>query len=318
MKYSFKWFIEISSPYVILFVGNLWLFYTIGNGLIIEDSSNDSPNGSSIGGPGINSNSTRGVIKFSNDFLVEFLIMLSVSTLIFYLLITKFRENGIKILFSFSLSFIYLSSLGEMVLFASEEGLTFTIGWFSLVAMSIFLSIFMIMFLYVFISSKKHLTIRNTGLLVTGLLAGRLIALYLDLASLIVISLILIVYDFWNVFRGPLTKLVGKPSKIQFVEPDELSKQTIIEQICNQGTPVYISSNQQIMTGLGDLFFFGALMYRSLMIWGFIGLVFTFTVIFIGLLLTLKILTHISPLPGLPIPVSFALISFLIMWYIGG
>lgn len=281
------------------------MYYSLGNGLILDnDSQNESIE------------TTDGVIKFSNQFITEFLILLSLTTIIFYILIVRFRKNGLKLLFSVSLSFIYLSSIVEIFYVAFDEETDSIAKMYNLVITAALILILGIRFMYVFLFSKYDISTRNLGLLIAGLLAGRMIALYLDLISLIAISIILIIYDIWNVFRGPLTKLIGKPKRAQtsFAELDMNYQKAIIEQVCDEGTPVYISKKYNIMTGLGDLFFFAALLYRSLMIWGLVGILATFTMIIIGLLLTLKLLTYISPLPGLPIPVSFALLSYLLLW----
>lgn len=283
------------------------MFYSLGNGLILE---NDSHN--------LDLESTDGVIEFSDQFLLEFLIMLSLSTLIFYILVIRFRKNGLKILFGFSLSFIYLSSIVEVFYFALGDDSISNVEMFNLIITATLLIILGFRFMYVFLLGKYNLSTRNLGLLIAGLLAGRMIALYLDLGSLIAISIVLIIYDIWNVFRGPLTRLIGKPTRTHNVieEKDPLYQKAIIEQICDQGTPVYISTQYSVMTGLGDLFFFAALMYRSLMIWGLIGIIVTFTSILVGLLFTIKLLQSISPLPGLPIPVSMALLSYLLLWIV--
>ncbi|MCE7735042.1 MAG: hypothetical protein GPJ54_09205 [Candidatus Heimdallarchaeota archaeon] len=283
------------------------MFFSLGNGLILDNDTQ-----------GLDLESTDGVIELSNQFLLEFLIMLSLSTLIFYILLVKFRKSGLKVLFGFSLSFIYVSSIIEIFYFALEEDPISNVRQFNLLITAILLLILGIRFMFVFLLGKYDISTRNLGLLVAGLLAGRMIALYLDLGSLIAISIILIIYDIWNVFRGPLTRLVGKPTKVHNIieEKDPMFQKAIIEQICDEGTPVYISTQYSVMTGLGDLFFFSALMYRSLMIWGLAGVIVTFTSIFIGLLLTIKLLQSISPLPGLPIPVTLALLSYLLLWIV--
>ena len=105
-----KWFFNISYSYFYLFAGNLFLFLLIGNGLILESDSQN-----------LDLESTDGVIELSNQFLLEFLIMLSLSTVIFYILLVKYRKSGLKVLFGFSLSFIYLSSITEIFYFAFEK-----------------------------------------------------------------------------------------------------------------------------------------------------------------------------------------------------
>ncbi|MFV2015422.1 MAG: hypothetical protein ACC656_08350 [Candidatus Heimdallarchaeota archaeon] len=264
----------------------------------------------------VNLETTDGVIEFSDQFLIEFLIILSLTTIIFYILVVKFRQSGLKALFAISLSFIYLSSISEIIYFAIGEDTNSDVQKFNLLVTASLLLILGIRFMYVFIFSKYDLSTRNLGLLISGILAGRMIALYLDLLSIVVISLILIFYDIWNVFRGPLTKLIGKPTRTRtFVnDKDPDFNRAIIEQICDQGTPVYISTQYNLMTGLGDLFFFAALLYRSLMIWGLVGVFITFISILLGLLFTLKLLRSVSPLPGLPIPVSLALLSYVVLW----
>lgn len=294
-------------PQMILFFGNLVLFYTIGNGLILDDDSSNSEIGVS---------STDGVIDFSTVFLLDFIIMLGISTVILYLMIIKFKQRGLRVLFSFSLFFIYLTSIYELIFVASDSSPDSTLITTIIFFILLFLIPLTFYFMYIFSFGIYRLWIRNLGLVISGLLAGRLIAIYLDFTSLIVISIILIFYDIWNVFKGPLTKLIGKPSRNkQLLAEDQASYNfdAYINQICSEGTPVYISKNSNVIIGLGDLFFFSALMYRALMVWDLIGILTSFIAIILGLILTLKILTYISPLPGLPIPVSFTLLSFLIL-----
>ncbi len=294
-------------PQMILFFGNLVLFYTIGNGLILEDESSNSEIGVS---------STDGVINFSPEFLLDFIIMLGISTIILYLMIIKFKQRGLRVLFSFSLFFIYLTSIYELIFIASDSITDATLISVILIFILSFLIPVTFYFMYVFIFGIYKLWIRNLGLVVSGLLAGRLIAIYLDFTSLVVISIILIFYDIWNVFKGPLTRLIGKPSRKNHVlVENQVSSnfEAYLNQICSEGTPVYISQNSNVIIGLGDLFFFSALMYRAMMVWDLVGILASFVAIIFGLILTLKILTYISPLPGLPIPVSLTLLSFLIL-----
>ncbi|OLS19331.1 MAG: hypothetical protein HeimC2_41670 [Candidatus Heimdallarchaeota archaeon LC_2] len=290
---------------MILFMGNLFLFYTIGNGIILDKD---------VSGDDIKS--TEGVINFSNDFLLDFITMLILSTILFYLMIIKFKQNGLRVLFSFSLFFIYFASIYEIVIISkntfSENLLLSSILMLTL----LFLIPLSINFLYIFSFGIYKLGIRNMGLVISGLLAGRLIAIYLDFTSLIVISIVLIFYDIWNVFKGPLTKLIGKPTmrdQASINNPASFNHDVYLKQICSEGIPVYISKNSNVIIGLGDLFFFSALMYRALIIWDLLGILLSFTAIILGLLLTMKLLMYISPLPGLPIPVSFTLLIFLFL-----
>jgi hypothetical protein len=155
---------------------------------------------------------------------------------------------------------------------------------------------------------------RNAGIIISATIIGRMMALYFDLLSIIIFALILGLFDIYSVFKGPLSKIMGKPQRRQpnMTDPtkDQLTYQFRL--ISKKGTPVIMSYHNTIL-GIGDVLFFSILMYQSLIEWYLVGMLITTITIGLGSIGTLLLLQKVSPLPGLPLPVSLTLLGYVIL-----
>jgi hypothetical protein len=107
---------------------------------------------------------------------------------------------------------------------------------------------------------------------------------------------------------------MGKPQKrsANMIDPskEQLSYQFNI--ISKKGTPVLMSYQNTIL-GIGDVLFFSILMYKALIEWYLVGMLVTSLAIGLGSIGTLLLLQKLSPLPGLPLPVSLSLLGYVFL-----
>lgn len=285
-------------------VGVMISFLTLNNGILLPDPQQNS------GTEGASS-----IVSFDPFIILFMVISLLFGAIIFYLIFTKLKSYGIRIIYGFVLGLPYLLLEYEAIVLALDSDLSL-LRRAVLVTIAILLPIIFLWFMYVYISGELQITIRNIGLFISAIIIARMMALYFDLLTIVIFAIVLSLFDIYSVFKGPLAKIMGEPQKRdgnQEVNRDRRFLDHQFQKITSKGTPVILSYNNSVL-GIGDVLFYGILMYQSMMEWSYLGLIFTFITILLGSLLTMYFLTKISPLPGLPIPVLFALLGYLTLY----
>lgn len=249
----------------------------------------------------------------SATFVAQFVIYLLIVTILFYYMVVKHRKLGLKALYST----VFLVSIFMFVIeiMKTISDLQFGLYYVSISFFAIAIFCFLMVAMVIYVIGEPRVKIRNYGLLTICVLMSRVIALSLDLQTFIIIALMISVYDIWNVFRGPLTKLFGSPNRVPEERREGIPIE-MLEMVCKQGTPVIIDLGQGLMTGIGDFFFYSALIFTGYLYWGLLGSIITFLCVNIGILVTHKLLKILSPLPGLPIPTLISLIGYLVLYLV--
>jgi len=297
---KFQYYVNLSLPILVLYTGVLIVFNLLGNGLLLEEDEADS------------------VVQYDENTIFVILGFLLISTIMFYIVFFKLKSIGIRAIYGISLGSIFLFSISEALFLLSEDS-ELSNSDYGLILLLVTLPVFSILFFFVYLTAKPILFIRNWGVTISALLFGRMLALYIDLATLVAFGILISVYDFWSVFRGPLSRYFGRPTSnkthnstnsapLLGLSEDEINR--VVQNACRRGLPVFIVPEQNIMIGIGDLLLYSVLMYRAYFEWGFLSTLLTLVTILFGSFVTFWLLKRISPLPGLPIPVLLTLILF--------
>ncbi len=251
-------------------------------------------------------------IPLGDTFIIYMLLGLVLSSIIMILIFTKLSNKGIRYLYATILTFSQLYLIMEIIFQISTQfadnnilnGLVFVL----FLLLSIY---FLIRFFIVYSTGKFSISIRNYGIILTSILIGRLVSIQLELGAVVFFAILLSIYDIYSVFRGPLSKIIGKPQKIDHpLVLDRVSFEYQIKEVFGQGTPVLVLRNSTLL-GVGDPMFYSILLYQALILWNLSGMTIVALTLSIGAILTNYLLTKISPLPALPLPVGITLIAYL-------
>ncbi len=162
------------------------------------------------------------------------------------------------------------------------------------------------------------LWLRNSIIILASISLGRLVSLLFQTESVLFLGITLAIFDYWSVFHGPLRKILGKPKRSFNKTMKTYSKSEfdlLIQQMNKKGFPVVLMG-QGAVIGIGDLVFFALYIFEAITQWGIEVSILTLILIAVGHLITLRILNHISPLPGLPIPVVLVSIYFAFLVFL--
>lgn len=253
----------------------------------------------------------EGEIKYTNWSILYILLFLLLSSLVLMLNFNIFSQNKIRFFYGSILGLALFELFMEIIYF--HQFLSGT----TLFLLNIFLiiySLFIINFMFVYISGKVRVNFRNGGILLTSLIIGRQLAIMMELKLLLISLIILALFDIYSVFRGPLSRVIGKPKKVKYIEINELVMNQQLKKVCEKGTPVYIS--RFAFLGIGDTLFFSVIMVKVLLEWGIIALLSAYCCIVLGAMGTLFFLKRISPLPALPLPIFFSLFNFAFFYFL--
>ncbi|MHA1595344.1 MAG: hypothetical protein ACTSXJ_06810 [Candidatus Baldrarchaeia archaeon] len=148
---------------------------------------------------------------------------------------------------------------------------------------------------------------KNAATITYCSLTGILLGVSLPLMTLLMLSLALAAYDFYNVRSGRLRKILegfGKNGNKREFRNDPIENVSIS----------FVGRNVEL--GLGDLILYNALVVRVLMSFDILHAVLAIIGIFVGIAITSKFLERHTVYPGLPIPIviamAFALVPLLI------
>jgi len=149
--------------------------------------------------------------------------------------------------------------------------------------------------------SPKMLNLRNLILFLTAVFIGILLGTSSGFYTPIVLLAIFAMYDIYTVYRGPLGKLMNE----------------IMEERTEEK-----STKRPLIIGLGDIAFFSIPVAYSLAYFDLMWSIIVMISIFIGFIITSAIFIILAKkkkkviMPGLPIPISFALITILIRLFL--
>lgn len=255
IKFDFSYYWSSIFHVLLLSFGVILSNYLFENDIFEEDFNSE----------------TNSVVSFEFKYILYLIIYLSLAAIIFFLIFTKFKSIEIRVLYAgvIGLSFFYLILETYDTLFYSEE--LDNIRKIIFIGLLIFLPIFLVRFVYIYAKGQTKITTRNAGILLSSIIMGRILALYFDTTTLIYFTAIIALFDIWNVFRGPIAKLIGKPKRVADVGVNMKLDLNEIKNICINGTPVVISQKHLTITGIGDILFFYLLLYRANIEFGLVG-----------------------------------------------
>ncbi len=249
-------------------------------------------------------------LSFDTFFLIVVAIGIIVGSVVFYLIFTRMSKSMVRTVYGVLL----FSPFGLFVL----EVMSLPQTAFSLVLAAV-VALIGLRFSLVYIQGTANLITRNAGIIVSAVLLARIMALFFDIWSFVAFAIFLSLFDIYSVFRGPISKVMGRPQRVDnlYEVPTDMMMEAHFQRICKDGTPV-LFSYQNTLLGIGDVLFFGVLLFIGLLLWGVMGFIITFVLINIGSSMTLFLLQRISPLPGLPFPVFLTLLGYLTLGLIFG
>lgn len=293
---KFKFHYPVTLPIVYISIGLVVLHYLLDTTVLNEDLTGEE-------------------VPLGNTFVIFMILGLILSSVLMIFIFTKLSDKGIRYLYATIFTFSQLYLIMELIFLSlnyySENKLSSVLVLVLLLIMSMYL---LAIFFITYATGKFSIGVRNYGIVLTSTLIGRLISIQLDFEAIVFFAILLSIYDIYSVFKGPLSKIIGKPQKIDL--PIILDKESVkyqIKQVFSKGTPVLVLRNNTLL-GVGDPMFYSILLYQALILWGFSGMALIAFTLAVGAVLTNYLLTKISPLPALPLPVGFSLIAYLILY----
>lgn len=245
-------------------------------------------------------------IKLSTSSILFVVFSLILSSLLLLFIFTKLNNNRIRMIYATILSFSGLQLILELYLRLEQINKEIM---YVIIASMVVIFLITLIFFYVYAKGLAIIPVRNMGIIITSIVIGRQISILLEFEMIIFITILFAIYDLYSVFYGPLSKVIGKPTRIKYILPTDEQAKRYTKQVCQKGTPVYIASKYSVL-GIGDTLFFAIIFNQALIRWGETAMVFSFVAVLLGSVITLIILKRLSPLPALPIPVTLMLIVY--------
>ena len=245
-------------------------------------------------------------IKLSTSSIIFVVFSLILSSLLLLFIFTKLNNYRIRIIYATILSFSGLQLILELYLRLDQMNREIM---YVIIASMVLIFLITLIFFYVYAKGLAIIPVRNMGILITSIVIGRQISIMLEFEMIVFITVLFAIYDLYSVFYGPLSKIIGKPARINYFLPSDEQAKRYTKQVCQKGTPVYITRKYSVL-GIGDTLFFAILFNQALVQWGEPAMLFSFIAVLLGSVITLIILRKLSPLPALPIPVTLVLIVY--------
>ncbi len=246
-------------------------------------------------------------VEFDISFIWIILLSFFISGIILIVIFTKLPKFAARIVYTTVFSLMYATFVIDFI-----YSLIYSYNH-SIIAIIVvvLITMFMIFFFVIYFTGNPYIIARNMGIIIISIITSFYIQSMLDIISLLIFIGLLAFYDIYSVFRGPLSRIIGKPSKNHHkINPNQSIILREIKKTCKKGMPVLILSDYSLL-GMGDTLIFSILMFIaiSIKLW-LIGLI--LISILLGAWLTHLILKKYSPLPALPIPVFLSLIILII------
>jgi len=244
--------------------------------------------------------------------LVNTLIFLTIAVLATMIMLFLIRRKMINILtYIMILLMSYLASVLSMMFIPLTIAIAFLTffpkSFITIVLLEnyeiIFFATGTIFFTLTMISmlSSKMLNLRNSILFLTAVFIGILLGTSSGFYTPIILLTIFAMYDIFTVYKGPLGKLMDE----------------IVEE-----SPISYAAKKPLIIGLGDIAFFSIPIAYSLAYFDLLWTVIVIISIFIGFFITGIIFIILAKkkkkavMPGLPIPIAFALITILVRLFL--
>ena len=146
----------------------------------------------------------------------------------------------------------------------------------------------------------------NVLVLLNGAELGFFLAVSFQKLTIIFLAFLFSAYDFYSVFRGPISRMLGKPSA------RAEDQEEVVERPERGFLGPMLVNFGEIEMGLGDITFY-SMMPTAIFAEGMgMGLtLLEMLLIDVGVAATLVLLRKVRPLPGLPIPLLLGVIAFL-------
>lgn len=168
--------------------------------------------------------------------------------------------------------------------------------WFEII-FSIVGGILGVLACLVFVFNKEYLHLRNIIIASLGIAVGTIFGIVLPLPTFLTLIILISLFDIYSVFRGPINKIFQKSNLSVSTQPSEVSIQSIA-------------------IGIGDFIFYSSFVSFITKELGLaIGLSAILGII-VGIKVTEKMLLRYGKFPGLPIPMSFALVLSGLAWIV--
>ena len=209
-----------------------------------------------------------------------------------YILFRRAKINILKLIFSV---FYFFTSLFTLLLLEDEILIILGIQAINIFIyiLPAFLSASVITYISMFSKSERA---KKITIIIFSSLMGFLLGISLPILTLTFTLIALSLYDIYSVKKGPIKNIMET-----------------IERNKNQFDKLTLSyASQNIEIGLGDLIFYTALNVRVVINYSIFSIFMTFLGIFIGLLLTCKLLEKEHMVPGLPLPSLLAIIFLFV------
>ncbi|MGC8673617.1 MAG: hypothetical protein ACP5TI_00560 [Thermoprotei archaeon] len=148
----------------------------------------------------------------------------------------------------------------------------------------------------------------NVVVLLNGAELGFFLAVSFQKMTVIFLAFVFSAYDFYSVFRGPISRMLGRPTSA----PEPGLEEAVQKPEKKLLGPMMVNFGQVEM-GLGDITFYSMMptaIYMAGM--GLIPVFLEVLLIDFGVALTLILLKKIRPLPGLPIPLLLGVVAFFL------
>lgn len=126
-------------------------------------------------------------------------------------------------------------------------------------------------------------------------LYGTSLAIFLKPPTIIIIPIVFAIYDIYAVFYGPLKSIINSSD-------DSFDMRPLLVNLEN------------FNIGTGDLIFYSMIPSSVLLLINLPTAIFSIILIHVGIFLTILFLKRFEFFPGLPIPVLFSIIPFLLFY----
>ncbi|MGC9174698.1 MAG: hypothetical protein ACP5GO_02460 [Thermoprotei archaeon] len=208
------------------------------------------------------------------------------------------------------INYVISAILGTASFLLNYYVLSFFFGYVSLISIGVPFSLAVIIAAYGLYPRRFRgwpQLLVNFLVLINGAELGFFLAASFEKLTVVFLAFLFSAYDFYSVFRGPISRMLGRPGPRgqDMVEVTEKPERGFLG-------PMLVNFGEVEM-GLGDITFY-SMMPTAIFVEGMgTGAVaLEILLIDVGVAATLLLLRKIRPLPGLPIPLLLGLVAYLL------
>ena len=226
-----------------------------------------------------------------------FFLVLLLTGSILLLLVYRLRQKALQVIFAFAITTTMFTIL---TIYLDAAAIAF--GLRTSDELILMASLFGSLLSVALVALGRWRSLAAATILILGSFTGALLSCLIPPSSIIAIALTASIFDIYSVFRGPLSKILPKPSKDGV--SGELPRELRWVVVPFRGLSI----------GLGDIIFYSMIAslafshpYLSITRWLAVSISLT-----LGNYLTLRLLRRRPVLPALPIPATLALATYII------